>query len=122
MQTSTPMSSRVQITDDDDHAAEGRPVADVSGPAGASQRETRRSFLPGKVELLRALWQTSHFGWIPEAALGRGLTIAGGHEIPLATLREGLRELREHGWAEPRHGDIGQPEWRLTDNGRRQVA
>ena len=70
--------------------------------------------------LLRELWQIGHFGWIPEAAIRRGLIISGGEEIPAAALAERLQRLLRRGWAEQRHGDAGKGEyeWRLTDSGR----
>jgi hypothetical protein len=70
--------------------------------------------------LLRELWQISHFGWIPEAAICRSLTIGGGQEIPAAALAERLAQLLQHGLVEHRHIDAGagQREWRLTDIGR----
>jgi hypothetical protein len=68
--------------------------------------------------LLNELWQISHFGWIPEAAIRRSLIISGAHEIP-AALAERLRQLLERGWAEQRQSDgTGEHEWRLTDSGR----
>jgi hypothetical protein len=72
--------------------------------------------------LLRELWQISHFGWIPEAAIRRSLTIAG-NEIPAATLAERLRQLQQRGQAEQRHSNAGtgEREWRLTDSGRNAV-
>ena len=71
--------------------------------------------------LLHELWQISHFGWIPQAAIRRSLIIScGGKEIPAAALAERLAQLRDHGWAEQRHSDAGADhrEWRLTDGGR----
>ena len=75
---------------------------------------------PGEQALLRELWQISHFGWIPEPAIRRNLTIASGREIPAAALTERLRQLLKRGWTEQRHGDAGTGarEWRLTDSGR----
>ena len=75
---------------------------------------------PNEQALLHELWQISHFGWIPQVAIRRSLTIASGQEIPAATLAERLRQLLERGWAEQRHGDAGTGarEWRLTDSGR----
>ena len=75
---------------------------------------------PEEQALLRELWQISHFGWIPEVAIRRSLTIASGQEIPPAALAERLRQLLERGWAEQRNGDAGTGarEWRLTDSGR----
>jgi hypothetical protein len=40
------------------------------------------------------LWQISHFGWIPQAAIRRSLIISGGPEIPAAALAERLRGFR----------------------------
>ncbi|MGA2930173.1 MAG: hypothetical protein ABSG43_30120 [Solirubrobacteraceae bacterium] len=57
--------------------------------------------------LLRELWQISHFGWIPEAAIRRSLTISAGQEIPAALLAERLQQLLRRGWAEQRHRDRG---------------
>ncbi len=70
--------------------------------------------------LLDELWQISHFGWIPEAAIRRALTIAGGQEISAVAVAERLRRLVERGWVEQRDrdADTQEQEWRLTDSGR----
>jgi hypothetical protein len=70
--------------------------------------------------LLHELWQISHFGWIPQAAIRRSLIIScGGQEIPAAALAERLRRLLERGWAEQRRdAALGDCQWRLTDSGR----
>jgi hypothetical protein len=72
--------------------------------------------------LLRELWQISHFGWIPEAAIRRSLTISAGQEIPAALLAERLQQLLGRRWAEQRHRGRGTSaddrEWRLTESGR----
>ncbi len=70
--------------------------------------------------LLQELWQISHFGWIPEAAIRRTLTIAGGQQISAVAVAERLRGLVERGWIEQRESDADtqEPEWRLTDRGR----
>lgn len=69
---------------------------------------------------MQELWQISHFGWMPEAAIRRSLTIASGREIPPAALGDRLRRLLELGWAEQRDsaGGAGERVWRLTDSGR----
>ena len=75
---------------------------------------------PDEQTLLDELWQISHFGWIPEAAIRRSLTIASVQEIPAGGVDDRLRQLLERGWAEQRHSDAGagEREWRLTDSGR----
>ncbi len=77
--------------------------------------------LPDERALVQELWQISHFGWMPEAAIRRSLTIAGGREIPPVALADRLRRLLDLGWGEQRDsaGGAGEREWRLTDSGRR---
>jgi hypothetical protein len=73
--------------------------------------------------LLHELWQISHFGWIPQAAIRRSLIISGGPEIPAAALAERLRRLSERGWAEQRRdAGLDDCQWRLTDSGRNARA
>jgi hypothetical protein len=90
---------------------------------GTPRRPTQRApnaKPPEEQALLRELWHISHFGWIPEPAIRRSLTIASGREIPAAALTERLRQLLKCAWTEQRHGDAGTGarEWRLTDSGR----
>ena len=92
-------------------------------PAKAGYAGRPRAREPHAAEaqaLLEELWQISHLGWIPEAAILRSLTIAVGQEIPAAGVPDGLGKLLERGWAEQRDGDAGtgDREWRLTDNSR----
>ena len=70
--------------------------------------------------LIDELWRISHFGWIPEAAIQRALTLAGRDEIPIDSLHQGLRELLDRGCLDHRDSDadIGDHHWRLTDTGR----
>lgn len=60
---------------------------------------------------------------MPEAAIRRSLTIAGGQEIPPVALAHALRRLVELGWAEQRDsaGGAAEREWHLTDSGRRAM-
>ncbi|MGA2929922.1 MAG: hypothetical protein ABSG43_28835 [Solirubrobacteraceae bacterium] len=90
-------------------------------PAGGDRPAGPDPELPDDQALLRECWQISHFGWIPEAAIRRGLIIAAGQEIPAAALTERLQQLLRRGWAEERDGATGtsEREWRLTDSGRR---
>ena len=105
--------------DNDDLAAMNRPARPGSRPSPGSSRA--RATRLDEQTLLHELWQISHFGWIPETAVRRGLTIAGGHEIPTSALHECLRQLLERGWAELRHTGADAREWRLTDSGRRHA-
>ena len=75
---------------------------------------------PDGQALLWELWRISRFGWMPEATLRRGLTIAGGRQISAEAVAERLRGLREFGWVEQRDSSRGAGEraWRLTDSGR----
>ena len=70
--------------------------------------------------LIDELWRISHFGRIPEAAIRRALTLAGGHQIPNDSLHQGLRQLLERGCVDHRDSDAdtGEHHWRLTDAGR----
>ena len=74
---------------------------------------------PDVQKLLEELWQISHYGWIGDGVIRRGLIISGGG-IPVAALVQGLRMLLERGWVEQRDSDAypGELEWRLTDSGR----
>ncbi len=69
---------------------------------------------PDEQTLLRECWQISHFGWIPEAAIRRSLTISGGQAIPAAALADRLQQLLKRGWAEQRDSaaGAGEREWR----------
>ncbi|MGA2927185.1 MAG: hypothetical protein ABSG43_14525 [Solirubrobacteraceae bacterium] len=75
---------------------------------------------PDEQTLLDEMWRISHFGWMPQAAIRRSLTISSGHETPAAALAERLHQLLQRRWVEQRDGDAGtnEPEWRLTDSGR----
>ena len=70
-------------------------------------------------KLLEQLWQISHYGWIGDGMIRRGLIISG-EGIPVAALAQGLRVLLERGWVEQRDSDTypDELEWRLTDSGR----
>jgi hypothetical protein len=70
--------------------------------------------------LIDELWRISHFGWIPEAAIRRALTLARGQETATDSLHHGLRQLSERGCVEHRDGDAstGIHHRRLTDHGR----
>ncbi len=91
-----------------------RPSAPLAGPLRLGQKQLDEQ------ALLRELWQISHFGWMPEAAIRRSLTIAGGQEISPSAVAERLQRLQERGWVEQRESDAAthQHEWRLTDSGR----
>ncbi len=99
-------------------------LAGTIRPAKAGYRPARASPKPPTEQaLLHEVWQISHFGWIPEAAIRRSLTIAGYQQLPASALAERLRQLLERGWTEQRHSDAGpgEGEWRLTDSGRNAV-
>ena len=70
--------------------------------------------------LLEELWRISHFGWMPEAVIGRALTLAGGRELPTDSLHQGLRRLLDRGWVEHQASEDteGEQHWRLSDRGR----
>jgi len=104
---------------DEDDEADARAIqarqAGYAWPAGPARRDAK---LPDERTLLREIWQISHFGWIAEATIRRGLTIAGGQELSAGAVARHLQLLVELGWAEQRDGDAGEREWRLTDSGR----
>jgi hypothetical protein len=106
----------IQLTDDD-YLAATRPLTPNEGPV--DRTPTIRRLLDQRT-LIDELWRISHFGWIPEAAIRRALTLAGGHEIPNDSLHHGLRQLLERGFLEHRDSDAetGEHHWRLTDTGR----
>jgi hypothetical protein len=107
----------IQLTDDDYLAATG-PLA-PTGHGPVERTPTIRRLLDQRT-LIDELWRISHFGWIPEAAIRRALTLAGGHGIPNDSLQQGLRQLLERGYLEHRDSDAstGEHHWRLTDTGR----
>jgi len=110
----------MRLTGHDALAGTIRPtIAGYRPPAGPARPSPKS---PDEQALLHELWQISHFGWIPEAAIRRSLTIAG-QEIAAAALAEHLQQLLERGRAEQRHSDAGtgEHEWRLTDSGRNAV-
>jgi hypothetical protein len=86
------------------------------------QRDTIRK-PPDERSLLTEIWQISHFGWVPEAAIRRGVIIAGSGDVSTTILAEVLRQLFERGWVEqrPSAAGIDEPEWRLTNQGRSAV-
>ncbi len=106
---------------DDDLARAIRPTSTAHARPSRPARLTPE--LPDEQALLQELWQISHFGWMPEAAIRRSLTIASGREIPAAAVTERLGRLLELGWAEQRDSSAGTGEraWRLTDSGRRAL-
>jgi hypothetical protein len=103
----------IQLTDDD-YLAATRPLAPTDDRTATIRR------LLDQRTLIDELWRISHFGWIPEAAIRRALTLAGGHEIPNDSLHQGLRQLLERGFLERRDsdGETGEHHWRLSDTGR----
>ena len=107
----------IQLTDDDYLAATGPLTPTDEGPVEPTP--TIRRLLDQRT-LIDELWRISHFGWIPEAAIRRALTLAGGHEIPNDGLHQSLRQLLERGYLDHRDSDAdtGQHHWRLTDTGR----
>ena len=107
----------IQLTDDD-YLAATQPLAPTDEGPVERTRTIRRLLDPHT--LTDELWRISHFGWIPEAAIRRALTLAGGHDIPDDSLHHGLRQLLQRGWLEHRDSDAdtGEHHWRLTDTGR----
>jgi hypothetical protein len=106
----------IQLTDDDYLAATGPLAPTGEGPVDRAPMIRR---LLDQRTLIDELWRISHFGWIPEAAIRRALTLAGEHEIP-NSLHQGLRQLLERGCVDHRDSDAdtGEHHWRLTDTGR----
>jgi hypothetical protein len=106
----------IQLTDDD-YLAATRPLTPDEGPVDRTPTIYR---LLDQRTLIDELWRISHFGWIPETAIRRALTLAGGHEIPDDSLHQGLCQLLERGCVEHRDSDAdtGEHHWRLTDTGR----
>jgi hypothetical protein len=105
----------IQLTDDD-YLAATEPLAPTDErPVGRTPTIAK---LLDQRTLIDELWRISHFGWIPDAAIRRALTLAGGHEIPNDRLHQGLRQLLERGCVEHRASDTGEHHWRLTDSGR----
>jgi hypothetical protein len=88
----------------------------------AGRRDTIRK-PPDELSLLTEIWQISHFGWVPEAAIRRGVIIAGSGDVSPGILAEVLGQLSERGWVEqrPSVAGIDEPEWRLTNQGRSAV-
>ena len=107
----------IQLTDDD-YLAATRPLAPTDDRP-VDRTPTIRRLLDQRT-LIDELWRISHFGWIPEAAIRRALTLARGHEIPNDSLHQGLCQLLERGCLEHRDSDAdtGEHHWRLTDSGR----
>lgn len=110
-------SSTIELTEEDFVVAVrplgrvGEPLVDRAGTTGRLLEERT---------LLEELWRISHFGWIPEAAIRRALTLAGGRELPTDSLHQGLRRLLDRGWLEHQVSADTDDEqrWRLTDSGR----
>ncbi len=100
---------------------QSRPQARGTPPAAGSARAGRT--LADEHALLDELWQISHFGWVTQSTIHRGVTISAGHEIPATALAQRLRQLLERGWAEQRLSTArtGEREWRLTDSGRNSL-
>jgi hypothetical protein len=96
------------------------PIPPTNGgqPAAAGQADPTPG-PPDVQKLLEGLCQISHYGWIGDGVIRRGLIISG-EGIPVAALAQGLRVLLEHGWVEQRDSDVypGELEWCLTDSGR----
>ena len=107
----------IQLTDDD-YLVATRPLASTDDRP-VDRTSTIRRLLDQRA-LIDELWRISHFGWIPESAIRRALTLAGAHGTPNDSLHQGLRQLLERGCVEHRGGDgeTGEHHWRLTDTGR----
>jgi hypothetical protein len=91
---------------------------------GHPTRHAGTAIALGDQDLLHELWLISHFGWIAEATIARGLMISGAREVLTGHLGDRLRLLLNRGWVERRYTDGGtdEPEWRLTDGGRDALA
>ena len=107
----------IQLTDDDYLAATWPLTPARDGPV--HRTPTSRRPLDERT-LIDELWRISHFGWIPEAAIRRALTLSRGQEIRADSLHQGLRQLLDRGYVEHRDSDADAAEhhWRLTDSGR----
>ena len=107
----------VQLTDDD-YLAATQPLTPTHDEPVDRTPTSRRPL--DERALIDELWRISHFGWIPEAAIRRALTLARGQEIPTDSLHQGLRRLLDRGCVEHRESDAntGDHHWRLTDSGR----
>jgi hypothetical protein len=107
----------IQLTDDD-YLAATRPLTPTHHGSVDPTSPSRRPL--DERTLIDELWRISHFGWIPEAAIRRALTLARGQEIATDSLHQGLRQLLDHGCLEHRDSDAdsGDHHWRLTDSGR----
>jgi len=106
----------VQLTDDDYLAA-------TRSLTPTHDERVDRTMSRGPLDeraLIDELWRISHFGWIPEAAIRRALTLARGQEIPTDSLHQGLLRLLDRGCLEHRDSDAdtGDHHWRLTDSCR----
>ena len=110
-------SSPIQLTEED-YVVAVRPLRRVGEPLVDRGGTTAR--LLEERTLLEELWRISHFGWIPEAAIRRALTLAGGRELPSDSLHRGLQRLLDRGWLEHQvsEDDDGEQRWRLSDSGR----
>ncbi len=111
-------SSTIQLSEED-YLVAVRPVARGGEPLVARGGTTAR--LLEERTLLEELWRISHFGWIPEAVIGRALTLAGGRELPTDSVNQGLRRLLDRGWVEHQASEDtdGEQRWRLSGRGRR---
>ena len=110
-------SSTIQLTRED-YLVAVRPLRRVGEPLMDRGGTTAR--LLEERTLLDELWRISHFGWIPEAAIRRALTLAVGRELPTDSLHQGLRRLLDRGWLERQVSEDtdGEQRWRLSDSGR----
>lgn len=79
----------------DDVVVAIRPTRNGQAPSAGSVRSDPKP--SDEQALLHELWQISHFGWIPEAAIRRALTIAGGQELSTVAVAERLGRLVERG-------------------------
>jgi hypothetical protein len=107
----------IQLTDGD-YLAATRPLTPAHDGA-VDRTPTSRTPLDERT-LIDELWQVSHFGWIPEAAIRRALMLSRGQEIGTDSVHQGLRRLLDRGCVEHRDSDAdtGEHHWRLTDSGR----
>jgi hypothetical protein len=107
----------IQLTDDD-YLAATRPLTPTHHRSVDPTSTSRRPL--DERTLIDELWRISHFGWIPEAAIRRTLTLSRGQAIGADSVHHGLRRLLDRGCVEHRdsNGDTGEHHWRLTDSGR----
>jgi hypothetical protein len=96
-------------------------VSGIDRPTRIAAHRSASPKPPDERSLVAEIWQISHFGWVPEAAIRRSVIIAGNGDASPALIGDVLRQLLDRGWIEQRPGAAEESEWRLTDQGRGAV-